>query len=44
MQGFFKSKTVGNANTQMKNVKNVGINLQKNKKKKVFAKLVKFGY
>ena len=43
--GFFlKSKIVGNVNTQMKNVKIVGINQQKNKKKKVFAKLVKFGY
>ena len=44
MQGFLKSKIVGNVNTQMKNVKNVDINLQKNKKKKVFAKLVRFGY
>ena len=44
MQGFLKSKIVGNVNTQMKDVKIVGINQQKNKKKKVFAKLVKFGY
>ena len=44
MQGFLKSKIVENVNTQMKNEKNVGINQQKNKKKKVFAKLVKFGY
>ena len=45
MQGFLKSKIVVNANIKkMKNVKNVGTNLQKNKKKKVFARQVKFGY
>ena len=38
MQGFLKSKIVVNANIKkMKNVQNVDLNLQKNKKKKVFA-------
>ena len=45
MQGFLKSKIVVHANTKrMKNAQNVGTNLKKNKKRKVSAKHVKYGY
>lgn len=43
--GFFKIKNLVSANIKkMKNEKNVGTKLQKNKKKRAFAKHETFGY